>query len=1122
MDQSKRVRGSKPDDAEGGIARPKRQQVARACTRCASSKRKCSGTFPCDRCVRLGTADLCIEVQAKRSKGSGPLGRADHRKSTAPRVSSLDYAEIMSDYIRSSGTDSYTEGLSAPRAPPRKTRTNTRSIRARHNPDMLNEDDVDELLGDDHYMDRSDSDYSTSRGYGQYSARDQNVSGPMAMGQSYQMDTQQLGQAKPSMIRLTAPRSTPASASMDLKTDLTHPSSDRPPVMYPVPYSRDINASYKQISASPPSNAMHSPDFNALGGNELDFGILLRASKENIDQELPAIYLPETQEDESMQFPSSNNGASTMGKSELGSIASTSRYSHNPFPINAHVAMHHQIQPPGYMHTPDTQVPDVLAHLRSHRIHYDAKNPSQILVNNTIVPLVPPEQVTITYDTHPNLLLPYPTWAVIFAPSNNPMDNPLPQYFEANSYGRFLFGASEEPIKPLFTAQKQLPWLHPSQHVQRSVLVNFIRQNRGNYYEWTGRYIRFHCRSIPKNHDREASLMSADDSSGRFASSSGTVGGLRATVERISRASAESSTSLYHDVFQAVERVFLWYYPNGSVAKVLSLFTDVQPSDEKITPDELQSIVSIFPQARKTALDATVGVLQVTPPAWGTVHPSGRSAYSWDDGEDLPSAAPGVEAGVGATRAGVLESDPRNGSDRHMYDLNEAGHINSHLAYPHPSGMLTPASYPTASGTTNLTEYSAPLPYTSTSFSERDPTNAQLSSALGLGLSRLSMSEPYPAVRTLPGALPEDSDMFPPTPDPTVPATASFSAPLNTSATSLVPPGTAMFHSRYGGSRGSFSQFLTGGTGSFIEDLDLNTSANGGNAPIRSSMSEQDPRGGRYSMASVVPLQVTPINGYYPLDASGPWQMQGTASRGQSFSYQHAPHMDYRRSSRMSDDGFSTLFVETPVVLQSTPTSTDQNGMGYKAPTTTAQPPPVMHIQQGYFNNAPNSTLNSHYLMAGSLVPSMTHSPVPESADMNMSNGYPEGFYALSQDAHASPMTQSNSQLNSRTHSFSNSQSNSLHSNLNSRTIYPPTSAPNSHDSTGRTHSISDGRMQSSSFLGGDPNTPKEQAHHQAPFTTAPEYFVAQSPSLRTSVSSSSTNSALHTGNYNTQSSYRS
>lgn len=56
----------------GGASNPpgrttaRREQVRRACVRCAGSKRKCSGVFPCDRCIRLGNGDSCVEVQLKR------------------------------------------------------------------------------------------------------------------------------------------------------------------------------------------------------------------------------------------------------------------------------------------------------------------------------------------------------------------------------------------------------------------------------------------------------------------------------------------------------------------------------------------------------------------------------------------------------------------------------------------------------------------------------------------------------------------------------------------------------------------------------------------------------------------------------------------------------------------------------------------------------------------------------------------------------------------------------------------------------------------------------------------------------------------------------------------------
>ena len=53
----------------------KRVQVPRACIRCAASKRKCNGVFPCDRCTRLGIEMDCEEVKRQRApreeKGGG-------------------------------------------------------------------------------------------------------------------------------------------------------------------------------------------------------------------------------------------------------------------------------------------------------------------------------------------------------------------------------------------------------------------------------------------------------------------------------------------------------------------------------------------------------------------------------------------------------------------------------------------------------------------------------------------------------------------------------------------------------------------------------------------------------------------------------------------------------------------------------------------------------------------------------------------------------------------------------------------------------------------------------------------------------------------------------------------
>ena len=33
------------------------------CSKCVAAKRKCSGTFPCARCVKLDAADGCVSAQ---------------------------------------------------------------------------------------------------------------------------------------------------------------------------------------------------------------------------------------------------------------------------------------------------------------------------------------------------------------------------------------------------------------------------------------------------------------------------------------------------------------------------------------------------------------------------------------------------------------------------------------------------------------------------------------------------------------------------------------------------------------------------------------------------------------------------------------------------------------------------------------------------------------------------------------------------------------------------------------------------------------------------------------------------------------------------------------------------
>lgn len=89
MDERKRSRRS--DAGDGSVVRVKRAQVARACARCASGKRRCSGTFPCERCVRINCAEDCVEVAVLRHRER----RIDEAEAETDDTSALD-VDLMS------------------------------------------------------------------------------------------------------------------------------------------------------------------------------------------------------------------------------------------------------------------------------------------------------------------------------------------------------------------------------------------------------------------------------------------------------------------------------------------------------------------------------------------------------------------------------------------------------------------------------------------------------------------------------------------------------------------------------------------------------------------------------------------------------------------------------------------------------------------------------------------------------------------------------------------------------------------------------------------------------------------------------------------------------------------
>ncbi|KAF8802278.1 hypothetical protein BYT27DRAFT_7226574 [Phlegmacium glaucopus] len=67
-----------PNPASPALSRPKRKQVKMACTNCAGACKRCDETRPCERCVKYGIADSCVDGQRKeRKKGikRGPYKR---------------------------------------------------------------------------------------------------------------------------------------------------------------------------------------------------------------------------------------------------------------------------------------------------------------------------------------------------------------------------------------------------------------------------------------------------------------------------------------------------------------------------------------------------------------------------------------------------------------------------------------------------------------------------------------------------------------------------------------------------------------------------------------------------------------------------------------------------------------------------------------------------------------------------------------------------------------------------------------------------------------------------------------------------------------------------------------
>ncbi|EGO29900.1 hypothetical protein SERLADRAFT_379440, partial [Serpula lacrymans var. lacrymans S7.9] len=64
--------------------RPKRKQVKMACTNCATACKRCDEARPCERCVKYGISETCVDgVRKERKKGvkRGPYKRKNKQNS---------------------------------------------------------------------------------------------------------------------------------------------------------------------------------------------------------------------------------------------------------------------------------------------------------------------------------------------------------------------------------------------------------------------------------------------------------------------------------------------------------------------------------------------------------------------------------------------------------------------------------------------------------------------------------------------------------------------------------------------------------------------------------------------------------------------------------------------------------------------------------------------------------------------------------------------------------------------------------------------------------------------------------------------------------------------------------
>ena len=267
----------------------------------------------------------------------------------------------------------------------------------------------------------------------------------------------------------------------------------------------------------------------------------------------------------------------------------------------------------------------VVPHAAALRAAAASKRPPVMQQRDVVLVRAPPI-AQVTPDCDPESLDPYPAWRITFgdAPigsngggldgggrrwstSLGSMGKPAapgaPEHLLANNAGANQFNVALEDLPALSVPGRSLPWLHPDEITARAVQAARVRAAGGSYYEWPGRYVRTH-RSLPT-----------------------TPGGppLR-----------------WFEVFTAIERIFVSYYPSGCVRNVLSVFTSVVETRQRLEEADMDALLASAAAADNGDAESEMNAMSIDRDGGGlSIDDSGGRAGYLSRALELDSEAAG-------------------------------------------------------------------------------------------------------------------------------------------------------------------------------------------------------------------------------------------------------------------------------------------------------------------------------------------------------------------------------------------------------------------------------------------------------------------------------------------------